>query len=79
MTPIHGPTRFPTGWLVALAAALLAGQPIPQEAAALMAKPIIPGWLYRAMGVYGWHAQAKHFGAEKIMKRQPYSSVPSRD
>jgi multimeric flavodoxin WrbA len=61
------------------AAALLAGQPIPQEAAALMAKPIIPGWLYRAMGVYGWHAQAKHFGAEKIMKRQPYSSVPSRD
>ena len=55
------------------AAALLAGGPIPQEAVALMTKPVIPGWLYRAMGVYGWHQQAKHFGAEKIMKRQPYS------
>ena len=54
------------------AEALLAGAPIPQAAADLMARPIIPGWLYRLMGMYGWHEQAKPFGAEKLLKRQPY-------
>jgi multimeric flavodoxin WrbA len=54
------------------AEALLAGKPIPQAAVDLMARPVIPGWLYRAMGVYGWREQAKRFGVQKIMKRQPY-------
>ena len=32
----------------------------------------LPGWLYRAMGMYGWSQQAKQYHAEKISKRQPY-------
>jgi len=52
--------------------ALLMGQPIPQAAVDLMARPIIPGWLYRLAGIYGWREQAKRFGAHKMLKRQPY-------
>ena len=54
------------------AQALLAGEPIPQAALDLLARPIIPGWLYRLSGIYGWRQQAKSFGAEKLLKRQPY-------
>jgi multimeric flavodoxin WrbA len=45
---------------------------IPQEAQVLLAKPFIPGWLYRTMGVYGWRQQAKQYNAENFLKRQPY-------
>ena len=56
-----------------LSAELLArGMAIPAEAQALLAKPFIPGWLYRGMGVYGWRQQAKQYHVEKIAKRQPY-------
>ena len=51
---------------------LARGMAIPSEAQALLAKPFVPGWLYRAMGVYGWSQQAKRYHAEKISKRQPY-------
>jgi len=40
---------------------------IPSAAQALLAKPFIPGWLYRAMGAYGWKQQAKPYGAEKVI------------
>ncbi len=56
-----------------LSAELLArGIAIPPGAQALLAKPFVPGWLYRAMGVYGWSQQAKQYHAEKISERQPY-------
>ncbi len=54
------------------AAALAEGKPIPQAAHDLMAKPIIPGWLYQFFGDYGWRQQAKHYGVDKSIKRQPY-------
>jgi multimeric flavodoxin WrbA len=54
------------------AEALARGESIPSEAQALLAKPFIPAWLYRAMGVYGWRQQAKPYGVEKVIKRQPY-------
>ena len=54
------------------AQALLAGEPIPQAAVDLLARPVIPGWLYRMNGVYGWRQQAKQYAAVKILKRQPY-------
>jgi multimeric flavodoxin WrbA len=54
------------------AESLAQGMAIPSEAKALLAKPFVPGWLYRAMGVYGWSQQAKQYHAEKISKRQPY-------
>jgi len=47
------------------AESLAGGMAIPSEAQALLAKPFVPGWLYRAMGVYGWSQQAKQYHAEK--------------
>jgi multimeric flavodoxin WrbA len=54
------------------AEALARGLAIPGDAQALLAKPFIPGWLYRWMGAFGWRQQAKHYGAEKSLKRRPY-------
>jgi hypothetical protein len=28
--------------------------------------------MYRLMGVYGWRQQAKQYGMERNLKRQPY-------
>ena len=57
------------------AAALAAGEHIPQAGIDLLAKSFVPGWLYRAIGWYGWKQQAKRWGAEKSLKRQPYAEA----
>ena len=54
------------------AEALAYGQPIPQSARDLLAKPVIPNWMYTFMGKLGWEQQAKQYGMKKIIKRQPY-------
>jgi multimeric flavodoxin WrbA len=54
------------------AEALANGQTIPQSARDLLAKPVIPNWMYILMGKYGWEQQAKGYGVKKIMKRQSY-------
>ena len=56
------------------AEALAQGESIPQKAQELWAKPFIPGWMYRLMGVYSWRQQAKQYGMETNLKRQPYRS-----
>ncbi len=57
------------------AAALSKGESIPPAAQAIIVKPFIPAWLYRFMGGFGWRQQAKGWGVEKSMKRQPYAEV----
>jgi multimeric flavodoxin WrbA len=57
------------------AEALAQGKAIPQAAQDILAKPFIPGWLYRLSGIYGWQQQAKQYSAEKLLKRQPYYDV----
>jgi len=54
------------------AAALAQGQPIPQSAVDLLARPVIPAWLYRGMGLFGWRQQAKQYGVQNILRRQAY-------
>jgi multimeric flavodoxin WrbA len=54
------------------AEALAQGSAIPQEAQTLLAKPFVPAWLYRSIGLFGWKQQAKPYGAEKSLSRQPY-------
>jgi multimeric flavodoxin WrbA len=54
------------------ASALAHGRTIPQEVQDLLAKPFIPVWLYRWMGIYGWKQQAKRYGMANSLKRQPY-------
>jgi hypothetical protein len=60
------------GALDLAAESLANGQPIPQSARDLLAKPVIPNWMYTFMGKFGWEQQAKSYGVKKIIKRQPY-------
>lgn len=55
------------------AEALATGNPIPQAAKELLAKPIIPNWMYTLTGRFGWRQAAKRYGMHKKLKRQPYS------
>jgi multimeric flavodoxin WrbA len=54
------------------AEALANGQPIPQSAKDLLAKPIIPNWAYTLQGQFGWRMAAKQYDMQKQLKRQPY-------
>ncbi len=54
------------------AEALAAGRPIPQSARDLLAKPVIPHWMYTFMGRFGWEQQAKQYGVKRTIKRKPY-------
>ena len=60
------------GSLEMAAEALANGNGIQRAAVDLMAKPVIPGWLYRLAGIYGWRQQAKQYGVVKLLKRRPY-------
>ncbi len=60
------------------AAALADGQAIPQSAVDLLARPIIPGWLYRWMGIIGWRQQAKQYGVQNVMRRRAYTEQDMR-
>ncbi|HDL85840.1 MAG TPA: hypothetical protein ENH11_05905 [Candidatus Acetothermia bacterium] len=47
-------------------------KPVPDEAIRLMAKPIIPGWMYTTMGNIGWRRQANCYGVRKKIRDRPY-------
>jgi hypothetical protein len=50
------------------AAALRAGNPVPQEAVDLMAEPLVPAWMYRAMDNLGWHLQTLREGTWRQLR-----------
>ncbi len=52
--------------------ALAAGTAIPPDAVALLARPMIPAWLYRLIGGFGWTRQARRYGAQHHLKARPY-------
>jgi multimeric flavodoxin WrbA len=54
------------------AEALAGGNSIPQPARDLLAKPVIPNWMYTLQGRFGWRQAAKRYGMENELKRQPY-------
>ena len=56
------------------AKALAEGQGIPREAQELLAKPVIPYWLYRLLGDWGWKQASKGFGARKLLQARPYQT-----
>lgn len=56
-----------------VAEALVQGQTIPKAAQDLLGKPIVPHWVYRLMGGFGWKQQAKRHGAQKLLRQQPYA------
>ena len=54
------------------AVALANGQPVPEEATKLMAKPFVPALLYRMIGNSGWKRDAKKYGVRRHLNDQPY-------
>ena len=52
--------------------ALATDTPLPQEAVSLMARPLVPVWLYLLVGHTGWRRQARKFGALKKIDDRPY-------
>ncbi len=51
------------------------GQPVPQSARDLLARPSVPNWLYRFMGGFGWRQHAKGYGVQKSIRAQPYKII----
>jgi hypothetical protein len=60
------------------AAALADGQPIPQAARDLLARPTVPAWMYRLLGGYGWKQRARQYGMAKQLGRRPYEATSSK-
>jgi hypothetical protein len=54
------------------AQALADGKPIPQKAVDLMAKPLMPRWLYILMGTSRWKREAKTHGMHKNLLDRPF-------
>ena len=48
------------------------GRPVPPEAVELMAKPLMPNWIYTLFGNMGWKRQAKQYGDHKELGARPF-------
>jgi multimeric flavodoxin WrbA len=59
------------------AEALIQGNPISHDAQQIMAKPAIPGWLYRIFGNLNWKQGSSKYGVQNQLRNKPYSSNPS--
>lgn len=55
------------------AGALLAGRPVPEEAVALTATPLVPARIYTFMGNVGWLRDALRNGAARRLWDRPYA------
>ena len=53
--------------------ALVAGQSVPDEAAELLAKPVIPHRLYTTMGNLGWYRTAWKLGTYRHLRDRPFA------
>jgi hypothetical protein len=54
------------------AAALAGNRPIPEAAIELMARPLVPRWLYLWAGSRSWKRQAKQFGTRERLRDRPW-------
>jgi len=52
--------------------ALAEGRPVPAEAVALMAKPMMPAWAYTVLCNWGWKRRARQYGVERHLSERPY-------
>ena len=68
---VGGMTRHVRRGLDLAAAALLAGRPIPEEAQALLARPMIPSRLYTFIGDIGWLKAARRQGTLRRLRDRP--------
>jgi hypothetical protein len=70
---IKGMMRSAVRALDLTADALAAGQPVPDGAVALMAKPAIPRIGYRLMANWGWRSQLKREAGRTPLDAQPFA------
>ncbi len=68
---VGGMTRHVRRGLDLAAEALLAGRPIPEEAQALLARPMIPSRLYTFIGDIGWLKAARRQGTLRRLRDRP--------
>jgi hypothetical protein len=52
--------------------ALAEGRSVPAEAVALMAKPMMPSWLYTLLGNWGWKRRARQYDAQRRLGEGPH-------
>lgn len=57
------------------ARALASGEPVPEEAVRLMARPLIPARVYTWLGAAGWRRRAKKHGVSDRLGDRPYDPV----
>lgn len=72
LTQLGGMTIAIRNSLDLAAEALAQGHAIPKAACDGLAKPVIPHWMYRVITWFSMYQGARHFGAQKLLKRQPY-------
>lgn len=53
--------------------ALAAGLRVPEESAELLAKPVIPSWMYTTIGNLGWRRAAWKLGTFRRLGDRPYA------
>lgn len=75
LTAAGGLVRPVVNALDLTATALAQGQPVPAEAVALMAKPLMPKFVYTMMGNLGWHLEARQQGAWGHLRDQPFAQT----
>ena len=52
--------------------ALAKGEKVPEEAVKLMARPLVPGWLYLLIADIGWIWKAKKQGCRERLGNKPF-------
>lgn len=57
--------------------ALAAGEPVPQRAIRLMAKPLMPAWTYTWVAGWRWKRRARQHGMRAKLNARPYQTFRS--
>jgi hypothetical protein len=55
------------------AESLVRGESIPEKAISLMAKPLVPRWLYTFIGNHNWRVKAKKYGMKERLGDRPFA------
>ena len=73
LTELGGLVRNVRKALDIAAAALATGEAVPKEAVELLAKPMIPRWLYLLIGNHSWNRTARKNGVKGQLYNRPYA------
>jgi len=51
------------------------GQPVSDKSRELLARPVMPVWMYKLGGTIGWVMKARKNGTQKLLKSRPYQKA----